>query len=124
MWVAGEDYVPWRQGNDHGFELITDKTTYMPGDTAEVLIASPFQGQAYALVTVERGHIRSHEVVLLTSNSTIYELPITPDMAPNVYLFITIVKGVDDTNPRPDFRVGLAQIEVDVSAGVERGADA
>ncbi|HNT24855.1 MAG TPA: Ig-like domain-containing protein [Anaerolineales bacterium] len=115
MWVAGEEYVPWRQGNDHGFELITDKTAYMAGDTAEVLIASPFQGQAYALVTVERGHVRSHEVILLTSNSMIYELPITPDMAPNVYLFITIIKGVDETSPRPDFRVGLAEIKVDAS---------
>jgi len=80
-----------------------------------VLIASPFQGQAYALVTIERGHIRSHEVILLTSNSTVYQLPITSDMVPNVYLFVTIVKGVDDANPRPIF-AWVVELAVDASA--------
>lgn len=113
LWVAGEDYVPWRQGNDHGFELIADKTSYQVGETADILIASPFQGEAYGLVTVERGLIRSHEVINLVNNSTIYHLPITGDIAPNVYIFVTIIMGVNDTNPRPDFRIGLAQLKVD-----------
>ncbi|MBN2148880.1 MAG: Ig-like domain-containing protein [Anaerolineales bacterium] len=116
LWVASDLYIPWRQGNDHGFELVLDKTTYTPGETAEILIASPFQGDTYALVTTERGHIRSHEVVLLTSNSTIYRLPITADMAPNIYIFVTIIKGVDETSPQPDFRIGVAQLKVETSA--------
>jgi phosphoenolpyruvate synthase/pyruvate phosphate dikinase len=32
-------------------------------------------------VTVERGKIRRQEVLLLNTNSTLYSLPITPDMA-------------------------------------------
>jgi len=115
LWVSSSTYIPWRQGNDRGFELIADKSLYQPGETAEILIASPFQGDTYALVTTERGHIRSYEVILLTSNSTIYELPITGDMAPNMYVFVTIIKGVDETNTRPDFRVGVVQINVEPS---------
>ena len=34
-------------------------------------------------------------------------------MAPNVYLSVLIVKGVDETNPRPNFKMGMAEIEVD-----------
>ena len=45
MWVAGKEYIPWQQTNDRGFELVTDKKSYLPGDTAQVLIASPFQGE-------------------------------------------------------------------------------
>ena len=71
-----------------------------------MLIASPFQGEAYALVTVERGSIRSQEVVLLTNNSTVYQLPITPDMAPNVYISVLVVKGVDDYQPAPELQNG------------------
>jgi hypothetical protein len=78
-----------------------------------VLIASPFQGEAYALVTVERGHIRSQEVLLLTNNSTLYNLEITPDLAPNAFISVLVVKGVDETNPRPNFRMGIAEIQVD-----------
>lgn len=112
MWVAGKDYVPWRQDNNRTFELILDKDQYNPGETAQILIASPFQGDEYALVTVERGHIRQREVIQLTSNSTVYNLPITADMAPGVYVSVLIVKGVDDTNPHPDFRMSIARLKV------------
>jgi uncharacterized protein YfaS (alpha-2-macroglobulin family) len=112
-WVSGEEYIPWRQTNDRGFQLVADRDNYEPGDTAELLIASPFQGNTYALVTVERGHVRSHEVIELTSNSTLYKLPITPDMAPNVYVSVVIVKGIDETNPRPNFKIGITQLKVD-----------
>jgi uncharacterized protein YfaS (alpha-2-macroglobulin family) len=115
MWVAGKDYIPWRQENNRTFELVLDQEKYNPGDTAQILIASPFQGDVYALVTIERGHIRQREVLLLTSNSTVYNLPISADMAPGVYVSVLIVKGVDDTNPRPDFRMSIAQIKVSTS---------
>lgn len=113
MWVAGKEYIPWQQSNDRGFELVTDKKSYLPGETAQILIASPFQGEAYALVTVERGRIRSQEVVLLSNNSTIYNLPISADLAPNAYVSVLVVKGVDETNPRPNFKMGIAEIQVE-----------
>jgi uncharacterized protein YfaS (alpha-2-macroglobulin family) len=112
MWVAGKDYIPWRQENNRTFELVLDREQYNPGEEAQILIASPFQGEVYALVTIERGHIRQREVLQLTSNSTVYNLPITADMAPGVYVSVLIVKGVDDTNPRPDFRMSIAKLKV------------
>jgi len=115
MWVAGSDYVAWRRSGDRRMDLILDKDSYAPGETAEILITSPFQGESYALVTVERGHIRASEVLNLTSNSTIYELPITADMAPNIYLSVTIIRGAGENGP-PDFRIGMAEIQVDTAA--------
>lgn len=112
LWVAGKEYIPWRQTNDRAFQLIADRESYKPGDSAEILIASPFQGSSYALVTLERGRIRSQEVILLTSNSTVYKLAITPDMAPVVYVSVTVVKGIDSTNPRPNYKVGLVKLNV------------
>ena len=112
LWVAGKDFIPWRQSNDRSFQLVADQTGYKPGDTAKLLIASPFQGEAYALVTIERGHTRKAEVLHLTGNSTLYELPITTDMAPNVFVAVTIVKGVDETNPRPNFKIGMVKLKV------------
>ncbi len=112
IWVSGGEYIPWLISNDHSFRLVTDKKEYQPGDVAELLIASPYQGSAYGLVTVERGHIRQSEVINITSNSMIYRLPIEDDMAPNIYVSVIIVKGVDESNPRPSFRIGLAEINV------------
>ena len=113
--MAGKDFIPWQQTNDRSFDLVTDKKAYTPGETAQLLIASPFAGEAYALVTVERGRVRFQDVVRLTSNSTIYELPVTPDLAPNAYVSVLIVKGVDEENPRPNFKLGIREIQVDVS---------
>lgn len=115
MWVAGTEYIPWQQTNDRSFDLVSDQKDYSPGDTAEILIASPFQGEAYALVTVERGRVHYDDVVRLTSNSTVYRLPVTASMAPNAFVSVLVVKGIDDTNPRPSFKMGILEIGVDRS---------
>ena len=104
VWVASGDFISWRQDNNDRVNLVTDRKSYRPGDTAEILIPSPFQGEATALVTVERGRIRSHQVLKLTSNSTIFRLPITPDFAPDVFVSVVIIKGVDANNPPPASR--------------------
>jgi len=112
LWVYGGEYIPWQQTSDRSLQVVTDKKEYQAGEVAKILIASPFQGKAYALVTVERGHIRSYEVLQLDSNSTVYSLPLTDEMSPNIYVSVAVVKGIDETNPRPAFRVGLAELKV------------
>ncbi len=111
VWVAGEDYVPWRQSSAHTFELVPDRDSYSPGDQAGILIASPFAGKSLALVTVERGHLLSREVIRLETNSTIYPLPITSEMAPNVYVSVMVLQGVGQAG-RPGFKVGMAALQV------------
>ncbi len=111
MWVSSSDYVAWRQTDDRKLNLILDKDTYEPGETAEILITSPFQGSVYALVTVERGSIRFSDVIRLASNSATYELPISADMAPNVFVSVTIIQG-GAGEKLSDFRTGMVEIQV------------
>ncbi|MBZ0306135.1 MAG: Ig-like domain-containing protein, partial [Anaerolineae bacterium] len=113
MWVTGRNYVSWRQQNSNRFDLITDADNYKVGDTAEILIASPFQGESLALVTIERGSIIHHEVIRMETNSHVYNLPITPEFAPNVFVSVVLVKGVDENTPYSEFRMGMAQLQVD-----------
>jgi uncharacterized protein YfaS (alpha-2-macroglobulin family) len=112
VWVSSGDFITWRQDNNDRLNLVTDRKSYKPGDTAEILIPSPFQGAATALVTVERGRILTKEVLQLTGNSTIYELPITAPFAPDVFVSIVLVKGVDANNPAPSFKVGTVKLTV------------
>lgn len=113
LWVTGENYVSWRQQNSNRFDLITDSDNYKVGDTAEILIASPFQGQSLALVTVERGGIISHEVIRMETNSHVYNLPITDGFAPNIFVSVLLIKGVDENTPYAEFRMGMTQLQVD-----------
>ncbi len=117
MWVSSDDYIAWRQTNDRTFNLIVDKDSYSPGDTAEILIAQPFENDVYALVSYERGHVYKQEVVLLKGNSTTYQLPITEDMAPLSYVTVTVISGAEQSGS-PDFKIGMVGIEVDTSRQV------
>jgi uncharacterized protein YfaS (alpha-2-macroglobulin family) len=111
MWISGSETVFWRQTNDRKIDLVIDKELYEPGETAEILIASPFEGDNYALVTVERGHIQQQDVIRLANNSSIYRLPISSDMGPNVYVSVLVIQGAD-VGGKPDFRFGLVKLNV------------
>ena len=112
LWVTSREYVSWRRENNDRIQLIADRRSYRPGDVAQILVPSPFQGEVTALVTVERGRILEHWVQTLTGNAETVELPITADFAPNVYVSVILVKGVDGTNPVPAYRVGYVSFEV------------
>jgi len=113
VWVSGADYVSWRRENNDRITLISDKSTYVPGETAEILIPSPFTGEQWAWVTVERGGVLRQEVLRLESNSTVYRLPITAGHAPNVYVSAVIVKGPDATEPVATHKVGYVLLTVE-----------
>lgn len=113
LWVAGPGYVAWRAPNSNRIDLQADKVRYTVGDVAEILIPTPFQGESTALVTVERGGILKTEIIRLESNSAIYKLPITPDMAPSAFVSVTVIKGEDATNFTAAFRTGLIQLIVE-----------
>lgn len=114
IWVSSESYIPWKQTNDRSFELVSDQKSYHPGETAKILIAQPFEGEMKALVTLERGHIYEKKVITLQNNSTVYELPISGDMAPAMYVSVMVIKGADGSRP-PDFKLGMLRINVDPS---------
>jgi alpha-2-macroglobulin len=113
VWIAGSDYVAWREPNSNRIDLQADKTGYKVGDVASILIPTPFQGDSTALITIERGGILRQEVITLTGNSTIYKLPITLDMSPNAFFSVTVIKGEDQHNFTAAFRTGLIQLQVD-----------
>jgi alpha-2-macroglobulin len=115
VWVSGREYVSWRQENNDRIELVADRDEYKPGETAELLVASPYQGPVKALITVERNHILSDQVIVLNGNSHLLRIPILPDHAPNIYVSVVLVKGMDETSPAPSFKMGLRQLKVSVA---------
>lgn len=117
VWVTGEENVSWRRENHDRITLISDKAEYEPGETAEILIPSPFQGEQRALVTIERGRIIEQEVITFDGSSRVYQLPITEAYAPNIYVSVVLVQGregpqVGDAPRLADYKVGLLPIDV------------
>lgn len=112
-WVSSRSFVRWRKDDDKTIELVADKQEYRVGDKAQVLIASPFQGAAKALISIERGDVLSVELVTLESNSHIHEFEILPEHAPNVFVNVFLIKPADERNSVADWRQGRAQLQVD-----------
>ncbi|HDD24905.1 MAG TPA: hypothetical protein ENF52_05670, partial [Chloroflexi bacterium] len=115
LWVSDQHYVSWRRENNDRIELVADRREYQVGDTAHILVPHPYQGQVKALVTLERGHIYQHWVQTLETNSDQINIPITEDLIPNVFVSVVIVKGQDETNPSPDFKVGYVELPIVVT---------
>ncbi|MFL5561561.1 MAG: alpha-2-macroglobulin family protein, partial [Gemmatimonadaceae bacterium] len=116
-WASGSDWVPWEDESRFKMDVIADKSRYAVGDTASVMLASPFTG-AEAWVTVEREGIIEQRRMTLTSGSTVLKFPITEAFVPNAYVSVVVTRGrsaapgtLDDPG-RPTMRVGYAQLRV------------
>ncbi|PJF42777.1 MAG: hypothetical protein CUN50_02965, partial [Candidatus Thermofonsia Clade 1 bacterium] len=114
LWVQGKDAIQWRQ-DDQRLPLISDrKDAYSIGETARILIASPFEERVTALITVERADIIKQTTVTFEGSYT-YELPIEGVHAPNVYVSVVLLRpGGADTALVPTVRYGLIGLSVEV----------
>lgn len=129
FYVLGTGYTAWRRFDHNRIELVPERQTYKPGDTARIMIQSPWE-QATALVTTEREGIRSHRQFALTSTQQSISIPITERDIPNVFVSVLLVKGrttapaaasdvaakpeADTSDPgKPAFRLGYVELKVE-----------
>ena len=75
FYVIGEGEVGWGDNDEQRVELVPDRATYEPGQTAHVLVKSPFKS-ADALVTVERAGIYSRRQIS-------FLVPLPPSTSPS-----------------------------------------
>lgn len=116
-WVSGPGFVPWSDETQFKMDIIADRERYAPGDTATILLASPFT-DAEAWLTIERERVIESRRIRLTSGATTVKIPITEAHAPNAYVSVVVVRGrsappgrVDDPG-RPTLRVGYTELRV------------
>ncbi len=116
-WVTGQGFVAWGDETQFKMDLFADKDRYSVGDTATVLVASPFI-DAEAWVTVEREQVIEQRRIRITSGSQMVKIPITEAFVPNAFVSVVVVRGrsaspgtLDDPG-RPTMRVGYTQLRV------------
>ncbi|MGC9317314.1 MAG: alpha-2-macroglobulin family protein [Armatimonadota bacterium] len=72
-------------------DLVTDRRTYSEGETARILINTELVPTT-ALLTVETGLIHSRRLVELEENSTVAEVELKPEWAPNCWVSVAFVR--------------------------------
>ena len=118
FYAVGPGVWLWRDtGNT--IPLTPERETWKPGETARVLVQSPWP-QATGLLTVEREGVRSHRHFSLTSMQHVVDVPIGAADVPGVFVSVTLVKGRTALDfdaqgkdaGQPAFRVGYTRLTV------------
>lgn len=92
FYVAGKGEAWWARQDNDLIELVPDKKEYKPGDTARIMVKSPYDA-CRAMVTVERETILSRWTTQLAGGADFITVPITDRSLPNVYVSVMLVKG-------------------------------
>ena len=111
LWVGGSEYASWRVTNDDLIALVADRDEYRPGDTAEILVPSPYEGMI-GLVTVERGTIHDREVRTFATNSERISIPLGDESMPNVFVSVVLYRPPTAEDPVPRYKVGYVNLKV------------
>ncbi|MCX6033052.1 MAG: MG2 domain-containing protein, partial [Chloroflexi bacterium] len=104
-WVSGGQRPPARQVEQEEVTLIPDKKDYRPGDTAEILVQSPFF-PAEGVLTLRRSGIVESSRFTMSGPTYTVKVPIKESYIPNLYVQVDLVGAASRTddagNPKPD----------------------
>ena len=84
LWFGGE--------NNDRIDLLPEKKSYQPGETAKFQVRMPFRF-ATALLTVEREGILQSRVVQLNGQDPTVQIKVQEDWGPNVYVSVLALRG-------------------------------
>ena len=121
-WVAGgRSGAPSRRINLEAANLIPDAETYAAGDTAEILVDSPF-ASATGLLTIAHNRIIELRTFEIADHAAVLEVPITDDHVPELAVQVEIVSttertaddgtSLDGAPHRPAYASGQALLRV------------
>lgn len=92
VWVTREDELWFGSENTDRIDVLPEKTSYEPGETARFQVRMPFRF-ATALVAVEREGIIETHVVQLDGRDPTVELKVSDRWGPNVYVSVLALRG-------------------------------
>ena len=91
LYVARPGFVGWENAVGE-VELVAERQSYQPGDTARLLVTAPTT-RTMALLSIERGNGIETRLVSLSAGSFI-TISVTPDMAPVSRIGLVLADGM------------------------------
>jgi len=120
-WVSGGEQPPSRRVEQEEVTLIPDKETYQPGDTAEILVQSPFM-PAEGMLTVSRNGILYTTRFQIEDGTATLRIPIEAEHIPNLNIQVDLAGSAARTDdngeplsnlpPRPAYASGQLNLSI------------
>lgn len=124
FYVTGSRWAAWQRNDSDRIDLVADKPRYEVGDTAKILVKSPWP-KAEAVVTLEREGVRWAKRMVLDGAAEPLAIPIDEEMVPNAFVGVVLFRGrVDEGAPsdptdadpgRPVIGYGYVELKVEKS---------
>jgi uncharacterized protein YfaS (alpha-2-macroglobulin family) len=122
VYAVGGGFAAWQQSDSLKVEVVPDKESYAVGETAHLLIKSPYPS-CRALISLEREGVADAHVVELTGTAATVDVPIREEHVPNVFAGVVLVRervkegGIEpgDDPGRPSMRIGYVNLKVGTS---------
>lgn len=120
LWVAGGRQPQRRDVDKEEVQLIPSKKEYQPGETAEILVLSPF-APAQGLLTLRREGLLRSERFSLAGNSHTLRIPIEEGFTPNLHVQVDLAGAADRAGAgkaagavpqRPAFASGTIELSI------------
>jgi uncharacterized protein YfaS (alpha-2-macroglobulin family) len=96
-WVSGGKRPPARKVELEEVTLIPDRDNYQPGDTAQILVQSPF-GAATGLLTVSRSGLLYTQSFEIKEDTITLSIPIEEQHIPNLNIQVDLVGSAPRTD--------------------------
>jgi len=118
--ASGGNTVAWPRFDQDRIQVVADKARYLPGETAKLVVQTPFP-QARGLLTVERGGVLEHRLFEIQGDTPTLEIPLTDAHVPNVFASVVLLRGRIHTEKdatgfetgAPAFKLGYVQLHVE-----------
>jgi uncharacterized protein YfaS (alpha-2-macroglobulin family) len=95
LFLKGEGAVSWEKPKAGTFELSPDRASYQPGQTAKIVVRSPFQ-EGQALVIVEAPAANRYLQLPVRGGQVTVSLPIEPGWVPRLPVHVILRRGRGD----------------------------
>lgn len=109
LYAGGQQPVSWAKPVSHVFSVVTDKARYDPGQTAQIVLKSPFQN-ARVLALVEAPEGNQYQWLDVVGGAASFPLSVRPSYAPRVPVHFLLMRGrLAGAAPQPGSAVDLGK---------------
>jgi uncharacterized protein YfaS (alpha-2-macroglobulin family) len=92
LFARGEGAVSWEKPKGGTFDLSLDQPSYQPGQTARIVVRSPFQ-EGHALVVIEEPEGNRYQHLTVRGGQATVSIPVKTGWVPQVPVHVVLRRG-------------------------------
>lgn len=109
LYAGGDEPVTWSRRPSDVFKVTPDKASYAPGETAHLIVESPFQ-QAHGLAIVETPDGNQYHWFTVKAGAASFDVPVQKNYVPRLPVHFVLMRGrIPGVQPVAGGRVDLGK---------------